>query len=91
MSAYNYVAGMVNGDDPIAKEDTLPRSLLDALAKTLTKTEELLRRGDAEISSDAFLQTRGTVLDMFDHPDIAQWLDDMRKVNRCPFRRFGVA
>lgn len=91
MNVFDYKANMVNAEDPIAKEDTLPRSLLDAVAKALTKTEELLNRGDARIDSNEFLQARGIILDMFDRPDIAQWLDDMRKANRCPFRRFGVS
>jgi hypothetical protein len=90
MNVHSYQVGMINAEDPIAKEDTLPRTLIDALAKTLTKVEELLSRGDGRINEADFMHARGDVLDLLDRSDIVSWLEDMRRANRCPFRRFSV-
>lgn len=75
--------------DPTAPEE-IKREFMNKLAKTLVLVQEVLQQGEYEVSSDAFFEKRGEVLDKLDDPEIADWLSWMQRQNRCPFRRFPV-
>ena len=79
--------------DPTDPHEKVERQFMDRVAKTLTRMEEVLLAGDADMSlSDLskFLEARGEALDMLDDPEISGWLDHMRQMQRCPFRKFAV-
>ena len=80
--------------DPTDPEETVQRSLVDKLGFVLTKVEELLLRGDAEMTLGqlaSYFESRGEVLDLLDDPEIQEWLLSMRERNRTPFRKFAVS
>lgn len=80
-------------DDPTALTEEVDRAFMNKLAKTITRLEEVLNVGQADLSINdigVFLDARGNALDMLDDPQLAEWLDKMRQVSRCPFRRFSV-
>jgi hypothetical protein len=65
-------------------------SLLELLAKAVTHAEEAVQVGEWSVDSDEFYLRRGDFLDVLDNPMVAEFLDYMRKQNRCPFKRFPV-
>ena len=79
--------------DPTVKTEEVDRNLMDKLALTVTRFEEVLNAANADFSirdlSD-FVDARGEALDMLDDPLIADWLQDMRTKSRCRFRKFSV-
>lgn len=90
----DYVEGMEPiTQDPSDPHEKVERKWLNKVALLLTTVEEALQsgRGDVSISDlSKFIEARGEVLDRLDDPDITGWLDHMRKLNRCRFRRFPV-
>lgn len=88
----------VEGQEPIVQDPSDPhekveRVWMNKIALLLTTVEEALQagRGDVSISDlNKFVEARGEVLDRLDDPDITGWLDHMRTVNRCRFRRFPI-
>ena len=79
--------------DPTVTSEEVDRSFMDKLAATITRFEEVLKAGNADISirdlSD-FINARGDALDMLDDPQLAEWLNAMRQASRCPYRRYAV-
>lgn len=79
--------------DPTVASEEVDRDFMDKLAATITRFEEVLNAGSADVSlgdlSD-FIDARGNALDMLDDPQLAEWLNAMRQASRCPYRRFPV-
>lgn len=86
MGVENYEAGV-----EIPVDDTPPekKRLENKIGKLLTLVQEVLNHGEAHVEPD-FNYRRGEVLDYFDDPEVAEWLDHLRREGRVPFRRFPV-
>lgn len=91
MSVQDYRLGMDIKEDDAGTTDMVPKDLMNKLGEMFTQVEELLDAGEASIESEAFFEQRGTILDMLQEPEIAAWVDYMRKLNRMRFRRFSVS
>lgn len=81
-------------DDPTALTEEVNRDFMNKLALTITRFEEVLGAGNADMSLGdlhKFIDARGNALDMLDDPQLQEWLDKMRTSSRCPFRRFAVS
>ena len=79
--------------DPTATHEEVARDFMDKLAKTITRFEEVLNAGQADVSLrdlSNFINARGDALDMLDDPQLAEWLNAMRLASRCPYRKFSV-
>ncbi|MEE9367097.1 MAG: hypothetical protein V3W44_10445, partial [Dehalococcoidales bacterium] len=68
----------------------VPKKLMNRLGEAFTLVEELLDEGEASIESEPFFEKRGEILDLLQEPEMATWIDYMRKLNRTRFRRFPV-
>ncbi len=80
--------------DPTATHEEVARDFMDKLANTITRFEEVLDAGRAELSLGdlhKFINCRGNALDMLDDPQIQEWLSMMRTASRCPYRRFPIS
>ena len=80
--------------DPTVLTEEVDRNFMDKLALTITRFEEVLNAGQADVSLGdlrAFLDARGNALDALDDPQLAEWLDRMRQTTRCPYRKFSVS
>jgi hypothetical protein len=90
----DYEAGdETNLQDPTDPHEKVERAWLDKIAKLLTHIEEVLDVGNTELritDVNKFILARADVLDSFDSPEISGWLDYMRKMNRCPYRKFPI-
>jgi len=90
MSVQDFKAGMNIMEDDAATTDMVPKSLMNRFGEIFTQVEELLDAGEATIESDTFFDKRGELLDMLQEPEVATWIDYMRKLNRMRFRRFPI-
>ena len=70
--------------------ELVPPRFLDKLARLITLAEEMSQEGEFELDSDEFFNRRGLFLDALNDTEVADWLTSMRKVNRCPFRRYRI-
>ncbi len=79
--------------DPTALTEEVDKAFMNKLAKTLTRFEDVLAVGQADLNLNdihRFIDARGEALDQLDDLEIAEWLNHMRKTARCPFRRFTI-
>lgn len=90
MSVQDYRLGMDIKEDDAGTTDMVPKDLMNRLGEMFTLVEELLDEGEASMESEPFFEKRGEVLDMLQEPEVAAWIDYMRKLNRTRFRRFSV-
>jgi len=90
MSIQEYAAGEGIVQDPLAIDETLSKKFMDKLARMLTVTEAVVDVGSANVDEKNFVNTRGELLDMFDDPEYAAWIDWMRRENRCGYRQYAV-
>ncbi len=90
MSVQDYKLGMDIDADDASTTDMVPKDLLNRFGEVFTLVEELLDEGEATIESEAFFEKRGEILDVLQEPEMASWIDYMRKLNRTRFRRFPI-
>lgn len=91
MSVQDYRLGMDIKEDDAGTTDMVPKDLMNKLGEMFTQVEEVLAAGDATIDDDDFFEKRGAILDMMQEPEVAAWIDYMRKLNRTRFRRFPIS
>lgn len=94
ISVQDYEPGMaVELEDPTDPVEEVEKSLMNRLAVLLTRLEELLNAGDAEMTISqlsGFIELRGDLLDELDDPEIRTWLQKMRESSRAPHRRYTL-
>lgn len=75
--------------DPTNPNTVMPRKLEDQIAELVVRCEEYF---DAEGWLDKTPDTNeaASVLDVLERPDIAEWLDKLRRDGRARFRKFAV-
>jgi hypothetical protein len=81
----------VNLQDPSDPNEQVERVLMDKLGEFVTRVEEALSLGTADLDGEDFIMARGNVLDMYQDRDITVWLNKMRQLSRVRFRVYAVA
>lgn len=84
MTIHDYEAGMEIMDDPTDPKELVDRKLMNKLALALTHAQEI---SEPDPHSD---DKRERLKNSLNDPDVANFLDRMRKANRCPFQQWGV-
>lgn len=81
----------VNLQDPTDPNEQVERVLMDKLGEFVTRAEEVMNLGTAELDSEKFIMARGELLDLFQDQTLNTWLQRMRRLSRIRFRIYPVA